>query len=131
MKFIDDLIKLCKKHKMSLSGELLIHKEYHPQNIEHQEQAKWGQFNVRDHAQLRFSPDIPKKVYDFTPSKSKVEISVFQEFQSPIDGSTIASQAALKSHNDKHGVVQVGNDLKGQGSGGRSREESIKHKQGS
>lgn len=41
-----------------------------------------------------------------------LQISVFQEFTSPIDGTVIASTQQLREHESKHGVKQVGNDFK-------------------
>jgi hypothetical protein len=43
------------------------------------------------------------------------QINGFKEFISPIDGKRIASNAALKDHEKRHNVVQVGNELKGKG----------------
>lgn len=54
----------------------------------------------------------------------------FSEFVSPIDGEIISSKQALKNHELKHNVVQVGTDLKNTGNHGLTREESINKQKG-
>jgi len=54
----------------------------------------------------------------------------FKEFISPIDGKAITSKAALRDHNVKHDVVQVGNDYTKKGNQGLTREESINKQKG-
>ena len=44
--------------------------------------------------------------------EQKLQVSVFQEFTSPIDGERIASAKQLREHETRHGVKQVGNDFK-------------------
>lgn len=52
--------------------------------------------------------DIPKGM----------QVSSFQSFVSPIDGSQIGSTQQLREHEKRHGVRQVGNDLLGKGNHG-------------
>ena len=56
-------------------------------------------------------------------------INDIKEFVSPIDGSIISSRASLREHERKHGVRQVGDDLKSQGNHGLTREQSIEKQQ--
>ncbi len=50
---------------------------------------------------------------NFDPRSRTVIMSDISEFRSPVDGSVISSRSKLREHNDRNGVVQVGNDLRG------------------
>lgn len=47
-----------------------------------------------------------------------MQVSTFQEFVSPIDGTVIASKSQLRDHEKRYNVRQVGNDLVGKGNHG-------------
>lgn len=72
--FIADLSKLCKKHKITLDGQLLVLPENHPQEITHSDQAYWGNFKVRDMAALVFKPILPERKVEKTALGKKIYV---------------------------------------------------------
>lgn len=55
MTYIDDLKGLCKKHNISLRGQLLVSEGCENQHIEFVEQAYWGESPIRDQSAIKFS----------------------------------------------------------------------------
>jgi len=54
-----------------------------------------------------------KDARGITPGSAPL-VNDFKAFVSPIDGTTISCKSELKAHEQKHNVVQVGNDFKNQ-----------------
>lgn len=74
--------------------------------------SKTGKTLVYDDRKGKWVPDTSRaSKWDF--ARSFQVMSDISEFQSPIDGAWITSRSQLREHERKHGVRQVGNDLKG------------------
>lgn len=128
---INDFLNLCEKYKIYPSGRLrIVDGDYDDLKITVESRVDcapttdtYGPFIVFDS-----TPKIDRREWE--PQKLNIQVGTFQEFQSPIDGSRIASSKQLRDHEKAHGVRQVGNDLKNKGHKEKTRKESIKHQQG-
>ncbi len=113
MTFKEELDKLLKKHKYALLSYIKLGNldEYQSQTLKQTDIIDYGYAKERGVFIEASLKEKPKKQEDITPYKKAFSGFTFKEFVSPIDGTRIASTAALRDHERKHGVKQVGNDF--------------------
>lgn len=103
-KFTKQLEKLCKKHNVTLQGQVLVIPEQYPQSIEILEEAKWGQFKVRDRSALVFKPIIPELVYEQAASGKRVYIaSDIAGYTCPVTNKWVDGKSAHRENLKRQG----------------------------
>jgi hypothetical protein len=99
MKFIDDLKALCKKHNVTLDGQLLILPDNYPQEISHTKEAYWGKFRVRGMSALEFKPVIPeRKPAEIISSKRVHVVSDINGYTCPVTNKWVEGRAAHREN---------------------------------
>lgn len=118
----DNDLALASRFKVVPAGQFAASAIKHVKDINYGYAVEKGDFIEPDNTPHYHEPAKPKS--------AGYLIGGFSAFQSPIDGETITNNKELAAHNTRHGVEQVGNDLKPKGVDGKTREESIKQQNG-